>query len=142
MIHNYVNVMYLNLLQITADSHRVLLKGEHPDYINATFVNVSGEASLPHSIHIMHTLHCTYVCRATSRRRPTSLLKAPCSQPAGTSGRWFTREGVEPLSCSRFLKRYTVHITCRYFSSLLYAIKTRNVQASEHLTRANTCTVA
>ena len=29
------------LLSSTADNHRVTLKGEHPDYINAVYVNVS-----------------------------------------------------------------------------------------------------
>ena len=34
-IDSYVLTIY------TADKHRVPLKGEHPDYINAVFINVS-----------------------------------------------------------------------------------------------------
>ena len=34
-IDSYVHTIH------TADKHRVPLKGEHPDYINAVFINVS-----------------------------------------------------------------------------------------------------
>ena len=37
----YSIIITVLLFSSTADNHRVPLKGEHPDYINAVYVNVS-----------------------------------------------------------------------------------------------------
>ena len=36
-------IIYLHVIFL-ADNHRVPLKGEHPDYINAIYINVSNES--------------------------------------------------------------------------------------------------
>ena len=70
-VHNYVCLLYV--AHYVADRYRVLLKGEHPDYIHAAFVHVSA---------------CWFACtvgftlaanrsRATSSRRLSLLLKDP-----------------------------------------------------------------
>ena len=67
-----------------ADKWRVVLKGDNPDYINATNIHVN-------QAHTFSTLYYTdylYLCRATSSTEHLSSLKVPCVPPAETSGRW------------------------------------------------------
>ena len=40
-ICNQTDVVNIILFTHTADKHRVPLRGEHPDYVNAVFINVS-----------------------------------------------------------------------------------------------------
>ncbi len=107
-----------------ADRTRVLLKGEYPDYIHASFVNVSATDRL----WVITSVLCLVwylLSRVTSRRRHSSLLRVRWSQHAGTSGRWSMTGGVGSLSCSPSFKTMgrlvgsIVAYRCSHFFSFL-----------------------
>ena len=83
-VNSYVCVpLYYDVC--TVDKWRVVLKGETPDYINASSINVSLSTDTLITKYFIFSL----TDRAISAIEPLSSPWDPCHPQSGISGRWF-----------------------------------------------------